>query len=314
METSYGITAVIAAAALIGGLVSLLVPGRGIARMLSLAGIASAALALSLSGHAATAPPRLLTAPAVFVHVLCVAFWVGALAPLVGAVRDGDGAALARFSRIIPYPLAALAVTGIALAFVQLDRVDALWTTNYGLVLSGKLALVLALLALAAANRFRLAPRFEAAGAIASRPLTMSIKAEWALAVLILALVAVWRFTPPPRALAAAEPASIHFHGQRAMAQIDVVPVRARGARVTIDVLDGEFRPLDVKDVTLAFSNRSAGIEPLRRAATRGNDGLWRINGIHIPIGGRWRLRVEILVSDFDKVVLEDDVELPRAP
>jgi copper transport protein len=255
-----------------------------------------------------------MTAPAVFVHALCVAFWVGALAPLIGAVRDGDGAALARFSRIIPYPLAALVISGAALAFVQLDRIDALWTTNYGLVLSAKLTVVLALLMLAAANRYRLAPRFEAAGTAAAPPLTMSIKAEWALAVLILALVAVWRFTPPPRALAASEPASIHFHGRRAMAQIDVVPVRARGARVTIDVLDGAFRRLDVKDVTLAVSNRAVGIEPLRREATRGGDGLWRIEGLHIPIGGRWRLRVEILISDFDKVVLEDDVELPRAP
>ena len=30
--------------------------------------------------------------------------------------------------------------------------------------------------------------------------------------------------------------------------------------------------------------------------------------------GGRWRLRVEILISDFEKVTVEDQVELPRLP
>jgi copper transport protein len=143
----------------------------------------------------------------------------------------------------------------------------------------------------------------------------MSIKAECGLALLILGLVALWRFTPPPRALAAAEPAFIHFHGKRAMAQIEVEPVRARGAHVSIEVLDGQYRPLAAKGVTLAFSDPAAGIEPIRRVAERAEgEGNWRIDGLHIPIAGRWRLRVEILVSDFDRVILEDDVVLPRAP
>ena len=76
-------------------------------------------------------------------------------------MKAGEGAALARFSRVIPYPLAALVISGGILAVVQLDRVDALWTTSYGLVLSCKLAAVSALLALAAVNRYALTPRFS---------------------------------------------------------------------------------------------------------------------------------------------------------
>ena len=100
-------------------------------------------LALSLSGHASTAEPSLLTRPSVFLHGICVALWIGALLPLLAAVRAGAcDRTLARFSRAIPYPLAVLAVTGVALAVVQLDRVDALWTTRYGLVLACKLSAV----------------------------------------------------------------------------------------------------------------------------------------------------------------------------
>src|SRR5205085_2184315 len=107
------------------------------ARVTAVLALLGTGLALSLSGHATTAEPHVLTRPSVFLHVVCVAIWVGSLVPLFKAVRGslrGDRA-LARFSRVIPYPLAALVVTGLALAYVQLDRLDALWTTDYGSVL-----------------------------------------------------------------------------------------------------------------------------------------------------------------------------------
>ena len=65
----------------------------------------------------------------------------------------------------------------------------------------------------------------------------------------------------------------------------------------------------------LGVSIAAAGIEPLRRAAAsdgRREAGRSRICGFRSP--GEWRLRVEILVGDFDKVVLEEAVDLPRAP
>ena len=166
-------------------------------------------------------------------------FWVGALLPLIASLNAGTGAALARFSRLIPYPLAALVASGGVLAVVQLDRVDALWTTNYGIVLSCKLAAVIALLALAAANRYVSAPRYQGGDAIASTTLTRTMAAELCIVAAILALVALWRFTPPPRALAASEPVEVHLHGERAMAQVSLLPVRARDPRVGIEVLDG---------------------------------------------------------------------------
>src|SRR6185437_15036686 len=44
-------------------------------------------LSLAASGHAATAPPQWLTRPTVFLHGVCVAYWVGALAPLAAMAR-----------------------------------------------------------------------------------------------------------------------------------------------------------------------------------------------------------------------------------
>jgi len=129
----------------------------------------------------------------------------------------------------------------------------------------------------------------------------------------IFAIVATWRFTPPPRTLPSAETVYIHFHGERAMAQIDVTPQRRGGAHVALQVTDGALKPVDAKEVAIVLSNRAAGIEAMRSAAVKTGDGEWRIDDIRIPVPGIWRLRVEILISDFDKVMLEDGVELPRA-
>jgi copper transport protein len=321
LATSYGWTAVVAALAMLLGLVSLRATRPALVGLCASCGLAGAGLALALSGHAATAGLESFSRPAVFLHGVCIAFWVGSLLPLVAIVRAGgrrDGgrgdAELARFSRLIPVPLAVLIATGSYLAWVQLDRPDALWTTRYGMVLAAKLVAVLVLLGLAAANRYLLVPRLAARAPGAARALAAAIATESVLALAILGTVALWRFTPPPRALIAAEAASIHFHGRKAMVQIEVEPVRARGADMSIDVLDPMFHPLAAKAVTIFLSNAAAGIEPLRRDADRLGDSRWRIDDLRIPIPGRWTLRVDVLISDFEKETLEDDVLLPRAP
>jgi copper transport protein len=316
LATSYGWTAITAGVALLLGLASLRAARPALIRLSASGALAGAGLALALSGHAATAGLQPLSRPAVFLHGVCIAFWVGSLLPLAAIVRDGgrgDGE-LARFSRLIPIPLAVLIATGAYLAWAQLDRPDALWTTSYGEVLSGKLVAVLALLGLAAANRYALVPRLKARQAGSAGPLAASIAAESVIAFAILGTVALWRFTPPPRALIAAEPTSIHFHGGKVMAQIEVEPVRARGADFSIEVLDATFHPFAAKAVTIFLSNARAGIEPVRRDADREDASNWRVDDLRIPIAGRWTLRVDVLISDFDKETLEDDVLLPRAP
>src|SRR5262245_46664658 len=239
LSTSYAFTALTAAAALALGLASLR-QGSAV-KPIGVAAAAALALALAMSGHASTAEPQALSRLSIFFHTLCVAFWIGSLLPLLAIVYrpQGNEAALARFSRLIPFALVALAASGIFLIYVQFDRFDAFWTTDYGLVLSSKIAAVVALLALGAVNRYILVPRFEAKVEAAAKPLGASFKAEFAIAIVILGTVALCRFTPPPRALAIAEPIPIHLHSQKAMAQIEIEPVRARGANVLVQVSNG---------------------------------------------------------------------------
>jgi copper transport protein len=329
LETSYGLTAIAAAFALFAGFFACVAESARIARGLALLGLLGVGLALSLSGHASTAQPQLVSRPALFLHAVCVAFWIGALLPLALGVRDaGKRAApsgvgeVRRFSNAIVPVVVLLVLTGLWLAFVQLDRIDALWTTSYGQVLACKLAAVIALFALAAANRYWLVPKFESSGGAAARRFAISIAFELIIALMILGLVALWRFTPPPRALAADAPVSVHIHGEKAMAQIEIERAKPQSPQASVLVLDGAFQPLAAKEVTLVLANPAAGIEPIRMNATRAdssggaeaNTSSWRIGDLRIPVAGRWNLRVEILISDFEKRIIEDTVTLPRVP
>jgi copper transport protein len=318
LATSYGTTAMAAALALLAAFFAIDAPQHPLARRLSALALLAVGFALAASGHAAAAAPQWLTRPAVFVHAIAVTFWVGSLLPLAAVMRAGgkDGRlALQRFSRAIPFMLAALIVAGATLAVVQVADIEALWNTAYGLVLLGKLAVVAALLGLAAVNRFYLTPRIASGDGIAQGRIVRSIVAELVLVLAIFGLVASWRFTPPPRALAfATAPVAIHVHGERAYAHVELRPQNAGGPSAMLRITDLKLNPLPAKEVALVLANPVAGVEPISRAATSVGDGRWQVDDLRIPVAGEWRLRVEILVNDFDKITLEQTAMLPRLP
>ena len=220
--------------------------------------------------RAAVARPSVL-----FLHGVCVAFWIGALLPLALGLRDvAERASLSvgANSRASPMRscrwLVLLALSGLWLAFVQLDRLDALWTTGYGQVLACKLAAVAVLVALAAANRYRLVPRFERDGAAAARLLAIrrvrarhrvdDSRTGGALAL----------YAAATRARRHA-PISLPLHGERPWRRSKSSAGQAAKPAASVLVLDGAFQPLAAKEVTLVLANPAAGIEPIRINATR---------------------------------------------
>lgn len=314
-STSYGVTAALAALAMTLGLAALALRRGRISAVIALAALAATGTALAASGHASAAAPQILTRPAVFLHAIGIAFWAGALLPLGLHLRAGGPdatAALRRFSALIPFAVLSLAAAGILLAVVQLGHVSALWTTAFGCVFLVKLTLLLVLFGLAALNRWRLTAPAEAGDGRAVRQLARSVTIETALVLAIFAVAATWRFTPPPRALAEAEarPAAIHIHTAPAMADLAITPGRAGPVTASIVVLTGDFGPLDAKEVTLVLSNPIAGIEPIRRKAAKAGDGSWRVDGLIIPVPGRWTARIDVLISDFEIAKLEDVIDI----
>ncbi len=168
-------------------------------------GVALAILSFLVTGHAATAPPMWLLAPVVGVHLLCAAFWLGALPPLFMATHvlptAEAGALLARFSKLAISAVVVLVLSGLAISAVQVTSPAALLTTDYGHRLLTKLGLVAMLIGLAAFNRGVLTPRLLRERAGGGGSMRWSIALEVALQALILAAAVSLTLVAPPRTL-----------------------------------------------------------------------------------------------------------------
>jgi copper transport protein len=306
-QGSFGIAAVMAAVALCLGLLSLRHDAAR-ARIVSVGAMITVGLALAASGHAANADPRMLAITAVFLHAVSLAFWIGALLPLAVLLRTSGSEAiipLQRFSRAIPFAIAALLASGALLAVVQLQSVNALWSTDYGRLLAIKLALVAMLLAFALLNRIVLTSRVTAGSQAALGAMRRSILSELALVAIILGVVGLWRFTPPPRLLPSNDDSFFtHIHTEKLMANVTISPVRAGAVDIVVQLEMPDERPLIAKALTVSLANPGLGIEPLQVEALVTKDGDWHAH-VAAPVAGRWSLGLGVLISDFDRLNVE---------
>ena len=281
-----------------------------------------AAGALAASGHAATAPPRWIAAPAMAAHGIVIAFWAGSLWPLLHLLRTQTASAgqiVLRFSRLAVVAVAVLVVTGLILATLQLGGdVTALVDTPYGQLLLLKLALVALLLSLATYNKFRLTPALVGGQGDGAERLARAIRLEIAAIGLILAVTALLGQSPPPRALAAMNATAGHdghgaaTAGQSMTAQakgytamITVTPGRTGRNTISVTLQGPNGAPFAPLEANAEIGLPEQGIEPLAESLTAIAPGRyeWTTNGFVRP--GTWQLALRILINDFENATFE---------
>jgi putative copper export protein len=124
------------------------------------------------------------------VHLLAVAFWLGALWPLHHLTYNHDlkkiAAIMHRFGTIAAWIVSLLIGMGAILLWMLIGNVAVLWDSSYGRLFLVKLGLVAALLGLAALNKLRLTPLLLKGNLSAVTNIRKSIKAESVVAGLIL--------------------------------------------------------------------------------------------------------------------------------
>jgi putative copper resistance protein D len=174
-------------------------------------GAAAAATSFAWTGHARALNPDVLPILLLSVHLLGIAFWLGALLPLSWVARGGDlpriAAAAARFGAAAVVVVVTLVVAGTALLWLLLGHSMALWASTYGRWLIVKLALVACILCLAAFNKWRLTPRLLAGDGRAAARLRRTIRLELLVGGAILAVTATFTTVTGPPALSDAAPA-----------------------------------------------------------------------------------------------------------
>jgi copper transport protein len=288
------------------------------------AGAILAVAGFGVTGHAATAAPRWLTAPLLVLHVLCAAYWTGALVPLYRRLGREPGRvaapAVRRFSWLALGIVPVLFAAGLIIAFVQIRTPEGLIGTDYGQRLLAKLVLVAGLLFLAGLNKLKLTPALERGAPGAARLLRKSIAAELVFIAGVLFATAMLGQTTPPRARAAEADdhhaiempvrgfATTAMAGNRKLL-LEAAPAHPGNNRLTLTLVNADGTPAAPLDVTVWLSNPALGIEPSERKAVRTASGRYFVEA-PLPIAGIWTIEVDALVTDFEKATFTTTVPI----
>jgi copper resistance protein D len=283
---------------------------------------------LAWSGHAAggLGGEAVLHPAADILHLIAAAAWVGALLPLIVlfAAASAEDASLviartatARFSILGIVSVGTLPVTGIINTFYLAGSVPALLHTDYGRLLLVKIALFLAMVAIAAVNRLRLTPQLLQQSSIAaSRDALRQLRRNAAIealagAAVIVIVAALGTMAPaihaahqhPTYGAVPADAAFVHIHLVEGMADVTIRPGRTGRARATIRLWDDDFVQLDARQVSLTLTAPTAAAGNTH-PARQGRDGAWQVDGIELSEPGNWTVTVEVALDQTKRLTL----------
>ncbi|WP_408896291.1 copper resistance protein CopC [Nocardioides sp. R1-1] len=291
----------------------------------SLAADLATALAVwspALVGHTRAYEPTLLLVVTDALHLSAGAVWLGGLAGLALALpslagRPKDAARLlTRFSTVGAGLLAALALTGVLLGWRIAGSWERLFGETWGRLLLVKVAVVLAVVAVAAFNRFRLVPRVAGDGGhdqrrAAAGLVRRTVLAEAFLLVAVLAITGFLTQKPPGgEAPGQAQTADtgvvtgVADDDLKVLAVLDPGPGLQRRLIVQVQDLAGD--PLDLHAAP-AVALRSDSVDLGEVPVVPSGAGTY-VADVVFPHTGAWKLQVSIRVDSFTSPVTTVDL------
>ncbi|MFN8539342.1 MAG: CopD family protein [Thermomicrobiales bacterium] len=261
-----------------------------------------------------------------WLHLLAVAFWIGGVlglvltAPLVGelgaATRPVLGRLVARFSTIGLASVGILGVTGLYSSWLHVGSLDALFQTDYGRALAGKLVLFAFLVLLGALNKFWVGPRLAAQPAAPSKRRAKEgeeragrvsqlllryfgriVRAEALLGIAIIAIVAVLTGLVPARE------AIVQSRLPKRTQTITTGNVKVTLTLGALQPGDNTFdiylaekdggKPIaNADEVALRIAHTGMDMGEAEAKATSQGNGHYVANGPYLTMSGDWDLRV----------------------
>jgi putative copper export protein len=169
----------------------------------AIAGAIAASTSFAWVGHIHGMVPNTAATLLLCLHLLCAAFWMGALPPLLVIAAGTDAiqiaAAAARFGKLALRAVAVLLAAGASLLFMLIGDAAQFWGSDYGRMMAIKLLAVAALLGVAAWNKLSLTRRLLKGDTRAALMFRRSLRTEMGLGALILLTTAAFTtLTGPP--------------------------------------------------------------------------------------------------------------------
>jgi len=179
--------------------------------------------------------------------------------------------------------------------------------------------LLVAMIAIAAVNKFHLTPRLPARAALHS--LRRNSFAEIGIGLCVLVVVGyLGRLEPAAHVHPATMPippdaAFTHIHMLEAMADVTINPGRAGRSAVTIRVSREDFTTFAAKEVRLVLDPPSALgnlADSVNSVATRQPDETWAIDDVALAQPGIWTVRVIVIAQSGETIVLDAPIVIDR--
>jgi putative copper resistance protein D len=171
-------------------------------RALALLGAATASISFAGVGHIRGLLPNAAPLLLLCMHLLCAAFWLGALGPLLIAARVGSDTQVAllasRFGKIALGVVVLLLAAGAGVLWALIGDAAQFWSSDYGRMVAVKLLLVAALLSMAAVNKLYLTPKLLSGHAKAVIQFRRSVILEMIIGALILLITATFTTVAGP--------------------------------------------------------------------------------------------------------------------
>ena len=262
----------------------------------------------ALAGHASVSGTLAFIADVA--HVAAAAAWTGALAFVALALvltKEGRwplaAVVVPRFSTLAVGAVAVLLVAGIVSAYEQVRAWRGLWDTTYGLLLLGKVALVLPVLALGLYNNRYAVPRLrrQIASALEQRRFLRAVGVELALVVAIVGVTAFLVAEPPARASVAPRgPYATIAELGPLEANVVVDPATSGPNDIHVYLTDSSGQPAEVDELRVLATLPSKQIGPLRFEAQRLAPGHFAVLGAQLALSGDWQARFESRRGEFE--------------
>lgn len=273
----------------------------------------------AMTGHPAAADQRALAIAMDFIHLIGAAFWIGALTamaiclpPLADKLPSkvrGEvyWVAIRRFTAWGIGAVAALVATGIysSLIILPAPLLTSLFTTAYGLVLIGKIVLLIVMVLFAWRHAIL------ARAATGSR-LSGSLKAELATGAVILALAAVLTHLSPgqPAAVGPYQETKTTEDGSAITLQVSPNVTGENQFEVDVKRADGSIVN-DLEQITLSLTHLDMDMGIYEITIPKNDTGVYKAED-YISMPGRWNIKVHLLTKTLDALDAEFEIDTAK--
>ncbi len=245
-------------------------------------------------------------------HLVAVALWTGGLLSLgllLWKSREGDsiqwGLVLSRFSRWALLSVMVIIGSGVYLSFQHVGSLAALWSTNYGRFLVLKIAMLMAILAMAALNFRQVRRDFQGDyNQTNLAPLQRRVWGEFFTIVLVLGAAGALALSPPAQLLptvhGAESPTVLVHEAEGLRVTLTISSLHVGPAHFVVQLRDTQGQPVStVQRVMLEFlrpDNEELGA--LSTVTQQNSAGDFEAHGSYLSLAGRWQIAVQVRLRE----------------